>query len=92
MHRKYKIVIWNANGLNQHLQEWKPFLVNHNGDIGSSSNQQTLYYNTQIQSISHETSLRGKSPWKSLLIILYSIKHHETEKYKAEWLQAISIL
>jgi DNA-binding LacI/PurR family transcriptional regulator len=56
--QKYKIAVWNANGLQQHAQELKTFLYDQNIDIIMISETH------EIQSISYKTPKR-QSPWRN---------------------------
>lgn len=89
-----KLAIWNANGLCKHLHEVRTFLQIHDIDV-------MLVSETHFTTKSHITIPKytiystnhpdGKARGGTALIIKNNIKHHETEKYATERLQATSV-
>lgn len=93
---KYRIGIWNANGLNQHLQELKVFLLNQNIDIMLVS-ESHITDKHHIKIHKYKTYYtkhpkEGKAHGGTALIIRENIKHHEAGKYEKENIQATSIV
>lgn len=95
VHPTYKIATWNADGLPQHLEEIKIFLINHDIDIMliSESHLTDKHYiqipKFKVYHTKHPAE--GKAHGGTALIIREKIKHHEIEKQEKEYLQATSI-
>ena len=93
-HPKYKIAVWNANGLNQHLQEIKTFLTHQNIDLMliSETHLTDKHYikipTYKIYDTKHPTD---KARGGTAILIRESIKHHEMDKYRKENIQATTI-
>lgn len=89
-----KIAIWNANGLTNHAQEVKAFILIHNIDIMLIS--ETHFTNRSYLRIPNYAIYNTKHPdgtahGGTAIIIKSSIKHHELNKFKRDYIQATSI-
>lgn len=91
-----KIAIWNANGLPNHWQEIKSFIINHNLDIMLISETHFTSWSYIIKipkyDIYHTRHPDGKAHGGTAIIVRAAIKHHEINKYSTEHLQATSIV
>jgi hypothetical protein len=92
--QKYKIAIWNANGLQQHAQEIKTFLYDQNIDIIMISETHFTkkhYLRIPKYKVYHTTHPSDKAHGGTAIIVRDSIKHHEREKFTKDYLQATSV-
>ena len=95
MNTVFKIVLWNANGLNQRNLELKTFLVNHNIDVMLISETHFTeksflkIYNYDIYITNHPD---GKAHGGTYVIIKRSIKHREIAHFKKDYLQATNVI
>lgn len=89
-----KIAVWNANGLAQHTNHIKMFLLKQNIDIMLISethftkNSYMKIPNYNIYDTQHPD---GKAHGGTAIIIKKSIKHHVNEEYKQSHIQATCI-
>lgn len=89
-----KIAIWNANGLSQHKNELKTFLINQDIDIMLISETHfTNQNNFKIPGyLVYDTKHPdGKAHGGSAILIKKRLRHHELQQYKTEHIQASSI-
>ena len=89
-----RIAVWNANGLLNHYQEIKTFLVHQRIDIMLIS--ETHFTNRSFIRIPDYKVYDTKHPdgtahGGTAVIIKDSIKHHETNKFQEAHLQATSV-
>lgn len=89
-----KIAVWNANGLANHSQELKSFLINNEIDIMLVS--ETHFTNKTYMKIHNYTIYDTKHPdgtahGGTAVIIKNNLKHHELPKFEEAYLQATSI-
>jgi hypothetical protein len=92
--QKYKIAIWNANGLQQHAQELKTFLYDQNIDIIMISETHFTkkhYLRIPKYKVYHTRHPSDKAHGGTAIIVRDSIKHHEREKFTKDYLQATSV-
>lgn len=94
MHQTLRIALWNANGLGQHSQEVKIFLINQNIDIMLIS--ETHFTNKSYIKIPQYTIYDTKHPdgtghGGTAVIIKNKIKHFELKEHRKEHIQATSI-
>ena len=90
-----RIAVWNANGLLNHYQEIKTFLVHQRIDIMLIS--ETHFTNRSFIRIPDYKVYDTKHPdgtahGGTAVIIKDSIKHHETNKFQEAHLQATSVI
>lgn len=91
---KYKIAIWNANGLQQHALEIKTFLIEQKIDIMMISETHFTdrnYIRIPKYNLYHTTHPDNKSHGGTAIIIREDIKHYEREKFEKSYLQATSV-
>lgn len=89
------IALWNANGLQERRQEIEPFLADHKIDILLIS--ETHFTNRSYMRIPNYIIYDTKYPDGSAhggtaIIIKRNIKHHESNKYEQEYLQATTVI
>lgn len=90
-----RIAAWNANGLGNHCQEVKSFLINQNIDIllvsethfTAKSFMKIPRYN--IYNTNHPD---GTGHGGTAIIIKNTVKHHEAQGYRHEHIQATNIV
>lgn len=90
-----KIGIWNANGLAQHAQEIKTFLLHNNIDIMLISEThftQKSYFTIPNFNVYHTNHPDGTAHAGTAIIIRRNIKHYEREEYQQENIQATSVV
>lgn len=95
MSRTLKLAIWNANGLSQHGQEVKSFLIEQEIDvmlISETHNTSRSFLKIPRYTIYHTNHPDGTAHGGTAVIIKNIIKHHEIEKYEKEHLQATSVV
>ena len=89
-----QITLWNANGLSQHVEEVKIFILNHNIDIMLVS--ETHFTERSHFKIPNYSLYCTKHPIDtarggSTVIIKNWIKHHQTNGFRTNFLQATNI-
>lgn len=92
--KNYKIAIWNANGLSQHLPEVKTFITNQDIDImliSETHSTNKTYIRIPKYKIYDSKYPNNKAHGGAAIIIRENIKHHEMEKHEKEHLQAASV-
>lgn len=90
----YKIAMWNANGLHQHSQEIKAFILNQNIDImmvAETHFTERNYINIPNYKVYSTNHPDGKARGGTAIIIRDNIRHHERDKYTKDHLQATSV-
>lgn len=90
-----KIAVWNANGLQQHADEVKTFIKNHNMDIMLISETHFTkknYFKVPKFTVYHTQHPDGTAHGGTAIIIKNTIKHHEISSYRHAHLQATSII
>ncbi|KAL7297482.1 hypothetical protein TKK_0009848 [Trichogramma kaykai] len=92
--RQLKIVIWNANGLDQRSLERKTFLITNSVDIMLISETHFTSKNClkiPKYTIHHTHHPSGRARGGSALIIKSSIRHHELENSNDDCIQTTSV-
>lgn len=90
-----KIAQWNANGLGQHIPEIDTFLRYHQLDIllisetRFTAKNYIKVHNYNVYTTDHPD---GSAHGGTAVIIRKNIKHHESEPYKQDHLQATSVI
>lgn len=90
-----KIVLWNSNGLSQHILELKSFIHNNSVDIILVSETHFTpksFINIPNFSIFHTNHPDNTAHGGTAIIIRKSIRCTELEGYKKDYLQATSII
>ena len=88
------IVIWNANGLSQHLLEIKSFLYTNNVDlllVSETHFTSKTYFEISNYKTYHTIHPDGTAHGGSAILVKSSIRHTELPKYQTDELQATSI-
>lgn len=91
---KFKIAIWNANGLQQHAQEIKTFLNSENIDIMMISETHFTdkhYLHIPKYNLYHTKHPSNKAHGGTAIIIRNNIQHYESEKFSKDYLQATTV-
>lgn len=89
-----KIALWNSNGLAQHSQEVKSFIINQNIDvmlISETHFTNKTYLNIPRYTIYNTNHPDGTAHGGTAIIVRNKIRHHELNKYKHKHLQATNI-
>lgn len=95
MSKTLKIAVWNANGLSQHRHEVEAFLINKDIDIMLISEThftKKSFIKINNYTIYHTLHPENKAHGGTCVIIRSKIKHHETDKFQQEHIQATSIV
>ena len=88
------IVIWNANGLSQHLLEIKSFLYTNNVDlllVSETHFTSKTYFEISNYKTYHTIHPDGTAHGGSAILVKSSIRHTELPKYQTNEIQATSI-
>lgn len=91
---KLKIVVWNANGLNQHASELKQFIIDNSIDILLIT--ETHFSNKSFikipkYSLNHTNHPSGRARAGSAIIIRQDIKYNVLQEYAKDYIQATTI-
>lgn len=95
MSRALRLALWNANGLSQHGQEVKTFLLEQEIDImliSETHNTRRSYFKIPRYTIYDTQHPDGSAHGGTAIIIKNVIKHHEIQKYDKDYLQATSVV
>lgn len=90
-----KIILWNSNGLSQHILELRSFLQQNSVDVllvSETHFTQKSFVNIPNYSIFHTNHPDNTAHGGTAIIIRKTIKCTEIESYKKDYLQATSIL
>lgn len=91
----YKIVIWNANGLTNHIQEIKTFLYTNDIDIlliSETHFTSRSYIKIANYDVYHTMHPDGVAHGGSAILIKNKIKHHVGTTYQKDYIQATTIV
>lgn len=89
-----RIGLWNANGLNNHREELKSFIINQNLDVMliSETHFTSLHYFRMRDFTTYTANVTdGRAHGGAAIIIKSTIKHHEEPKYETEKIQAATV-
>lgn len=95
MAHAFKIAIWNANGLAQHSLELNNFIKSHDLDIVLISETHFTnrnYLRIKNYTIYDTTHPSGNAHGGSAVIIKNSIKHHASNQYRTDHIQATNVV
>lgn len=95
MNKYLNITIWNSNGLTQHAEEIKTFILTNNIDImliseTHATNRSYFKMNKYTTYLTNHPD--GTAHGGTGIIIKNSIKHHESHKYIKDYLQATILI
>lgn len=93
--KRFQIAIWNANGLINHVQELKTFIVTHNLDIiliSEAHMTEKSYIKIPHYTVYHTEHPQGRARGGTAVIIKNIIKHYEIDKCCQDNIQATTIV
>lgn len=95
MSKFFKIGLWNANGLGQHEQEVKAFIISHNIDIMLISETHFTnrsYFKLSKYNFYGTNHPDGTAHGGTAIIIKASIKHFECNRFSENYLQSTRVV
>ena len=90
-----KVALWNANGLTQHSQEVKSFIISHNIDImliTETHFTNKSYFKMPNYFIYTTTHPDGTAHGGTAIIVKTKIKHCEVNNFRKDYLRATNII
>jgi exonuclease III len=94
MDNALRLALWNANGLNQHAEELRTFISDHNIDVMFISETHFTnkhYFKLPFYSVYHTNHPAGTASGGSAIIIKTSIQHNLHSGYSSDYLQATTV-